>query len=193
MADRAVGLLQTRSFMFALLLAVVLFVANLIVQADFVSSSALPETLADLAPFAIVAMASAPSVVSGGLDLSVGPLLSLTNVMMVAVLMPHGLGGAEAVPLLLLFGAAIGAISGALIAYLRLPAIIIGLCALFVLTGVAQEILLMPKQAPGNWTEHLGGRSRARHHGRDGAGRARAGEMPRPAREIGRASCRERV
>jgi ribose transport system permease protein len=158
MRDRALALLQTRSFMFAAILAVALFVANLIVQASFVSSSALPETLADLAPFAIVAMATAPSVVSGGLDLSVGPLLSLTNVIMVAVLIPHGLGGAASVPILLALGAAIGAASGALISYVRLPAIIVGLCALFVLTGVAQEILLMPKQSPGNWTDHLGGK-----------------------------------
>jgi ribose transport system permease protein len=137
----------------------VLFVANLIVQADFVSSKALPSTLADLAPFAIVAMATAPSVLTGGLDLSVGPLLSLTNVIMVAVLIPHGLGGAGAsIPILLAFGAAVGALSGALISYVRLPAIIVGLCALFVLTGVAQEILLIPEQAPANWTNHLGGK-----------------------------------
>lgn len=156
---RALDVLRARTFMFALLLAVALFVANLIVQANFVSSSALPQTLADLAPFAIVAMASAPSVVTGGLDLSVGPVLSLTNVVMVAVLLPHGLGGpGAAIPILLVLGAAVGALSGALIAYLRLPAIITGLCALFVVTGVAQQILLNPEQAPSSWTEHLGGK-----------------------------------
>jgi ribose transport system permease protein len=156
MGERVLALLQTRSFMFAAILAVALFVANLIVQPSFVSGSALPETLADLAPFAIIAMATAPSVVTGGLDLSVGPLLSLTNVIMVAVLIPHGMGGAVSVPILLVMGALIGAASGALIAYVRLPAIIVGLCGLFVLTGIAQEILLIPEQAPGNWTEHLG-------------------------------------
>ena len=158
MRDRALALLQTRSFMFAAILAAALFVANLIVQASFVSGSALPETLADLAPFAIIAMATAPSVVTGGLDLSVGPLLSLTNVILVAVLIPHGLGGAVSVPILLAMGAAVGAASGALISYVRLPAIIVGLCGLFVLTGVAQEILLTPEQSPGNWTAHLGGK-----------------------------------
>ena len=67
MGDRVLALLQTRSFMFAAILAVALFIANLIVQASFVSGSALPETLADLAPFAIIAMATAPSVLTGGL------------------------------------------------------------------------------------------------------------------------------
>jgi ribose transport system permease protein len=156
---RALGAMRSRTFMFALVLAVALFVANLIVQSSFVSSGALPETLADLAPFAIVARASAPSILIGGLDLSVGPVLSLTNVMMVAVLLPHGLGNpATSIPILLGLGAAIGALSGAVISYLRLPAIITGLAALFIVTGVGQQILLNPEQAQSNWTNHLGGK-----------------------------------
>jgi ribose transport system permease protein len=156
---RALDLLRARTFMFALVLAVALFVANLIVQSSFVSSGGLPETLADLAPFAIVAMASAPSILIGGLDLSVGPVLSLTNVMMVAVLLPHGLGNpAVSIPILLALGAFVGALSGALISYLRLPAIITGLGALFIVTGVGQQILLTPEQAGSNWTNHLGGK-----------------------------------
>ena len=154
---RLVDLLRACTFTFAAALAVVLFVANLIVEASFASWEALPETLADLAPFAIIAMATAPSVVTGGLDLGAGPVLSLTNVMMVAVLIPHGLGAPGAsIPILLAMGAGIGALSGAVITYLRLPAIITGLCALFVISGVAQEILLTPEQAPANWTSHLG-------------------------------------
>jgi ribose transport system permease protein len=156
---RVLDAIRTRTFMFALVLATALFVANLIVQASFVSSSGLPETLADLAPFAIVAMASAPSIVTGGLDLSVGPVLSLTNVMMVAVLLPHGLGSpAVSIPILLVLGAVVGSLSGALISYLRLPAIITGLGALFVVTGIGQQILLNPEQAQSNWTNHLGGK-----------------------------------
>ncbi|MFZ0384149.1 MAG: ABC transporter permease [Solirubrobacteraceae bacterium] len=156
---RALDVLRARTFMFALVLAVALFVANLIVQSSFVSSGGLPETLADLAPFAIVAMASAPSILIGGLDLSVGPVLSLTNVVMVAVLLPHGLGNpATSIPILLALGAFVGALSGALISYLRLPAIIVGLGALFIVTGVGQQILLTPEQAGSNWTDHLGGK-----------------------------------
>ena len=153
-----VELLRSRTFMFAALFALALLIANLIVQASF-AGSGLANTLADLAPFALAAMASAPSVLVGGLDLSVGPVLSLTNVIMVAVLMPHGLGGPlVSIPILLALGALSGAISGALIAYLRVPAIITGLCALFVITGVGQQILPNPQQATVNWTDHLGGK-----------------------------------
>ncbi|MCE0766886.1 ABC transporter permease [Pseudonocardia kujensis] len=139
-------------------LAVVLFVANLAAQPQFVSAAALPATLAILAPFAIVAMASVPSVVSGGLDLAVGPVLSVTNVMFVAVLLPSGLGSPTvAIPILLVVGALVGAASGIATAYLRLPAIITGLCALFMVAGAGQLILLTPRQAPANWTDTLGG------------------------------------
>jgi ribose transport system permease protein len=150
--------LRARTYLFAALLTVVLFVVNLLVQPSFASSHALPATLANLAPFAIAAMASAPSVVSGGLDLSVGPVISLTNVMFVIVLIPHGLGSpAVAVSILLVFGAAIGALSGVAVSYLRIPAIITGLCALFIVTGVGQQILLNAQQAPANWTDKLAG------------------------------------
>ena len=59
-------LLQTRSFMFALMLAVVLLVANIIVQASFGDPRNWPASSPTLAPFAIVAMASTPSIVTGG-------------------------------------------------------------------------------------------------------------------------------
>ena len=156
--ERVGEILRTRTFMFAALFALALLVANLIVQASFVGSG-LADTLADLAPFVLAAMASAPSVLVGGLDLSVGPVLSLTNVVMVAILMRHGLGGpATAIPILLALGALCGAISGALISYLRVPAIITGLCALFVVTGIGQQILVNPEQAPYSWVQHLGGK-----------------------------------
>jgi ribose transport system permease protein len=156
--QRIFGLLRARTYAFALIFGLALFVANLIVQASFVSSGALPDTLADLAPFGLVAMATVPSVIVGGLDLSVGPVLSLTNVLMVGVLLRHGLGGpVTALPILLGMGAFVGALSGTLIAYLRVPAIITGLCALFVVTGIGESILENPESASPNWTDHLGG------------------------------------
>jgi ribose transport system permease protein len=158
LSARLISLLQARTFMFAALLAIALFVTNIIVQPSFVSSG-VPQTLADLAPFAIVAMATVPSIVSGGFDFSVGPVLSLTNVMLVAVLLPDGLGGPwTSIPILLALGAAVGALSGVAVSYLRVPAIITGLCALFVVSGIAQQILLDPEPAPTNWTDHLAGK-----------------------------------
>lgn len=161
MADeRAIRALRERSFAFAfaLVLALALLVANLFVDASFVGADALPETLAALAPFALVAMATSPSIIVGGLDLSAGPLVTLVNVMLVTVLLPAGLGDAWlSIPILLALGAAVGAINGALVACLRLPAVITGLCGLFVIGGIALELQPMPEQAERNWTDDLGG------------------------------------
>ena len=149
--------LRARTFTFALVLAAALLLGNLIVDASFVGAGSLAATLAALAPFAIVAMATAPSVIAGGLDLSAGPILGLANVMLVAVLLPEGLGDPwVSIPILLALGAGIGALSGAAVSYLRLPAVITGLCALFVVSGVSLKILDLPKQAPANWTDNLG-------------------------------------
>ena len=68
--------LRTRPFGFALVLSLVLLAANIIAEPSFGDPSNWPQELASFAPFAIVAMASTPSILSGGggLDLSVGPL-----------------------------------------------------------------------------------------------------------------------
>ena len=64
------------------LVAVVLFVANVIAQPEFVSSN-VTTTLAVATPFIITAMAQALPLLSGngGLDLSIGPFMSFTTVM----------------------------------------------------------------------------------------------------------------
>lgn len=153
-------LLRTRPFMFALVLAIALFVANVIIQASFAEPGNWPEELATLAPFALVAMASTPAIVSGGggLDISVGPLSIVVNAILVCWLLPHaGIGSpVVAILLLLLFGAAVGAINGLLVAVFRYQPVIATLCTFFVLAGVAMKISPTPKSVTGaDWLGHL--------------------------------------
>lgn len=152
-------LLRTKPFMFALLLAVALLIANLVSQSDFGSPGNWPTELAALAPFALIAMASTPSILSGGggLDISVGPVMVLINVVLVRWLLPHdGLDTAWAgVPLLLLLGAAVGAVNGLLVAVLRYQPVIATLCMFFVLTGVVLKIAPQTQSAHANWTGDL--------------------------------------
>lgn len=148
--------LRARTYVFAGVLAVLLLVASLIARPDFLAPDALPSTLANLAPLGIVAMATVPSVVSGGFDFSVGPQISLINVMFVSVLIPAGLGGpGAAIPLLVLLGALVGACGGLVVASLRIPVFIVGLASLIIVSGVSQQILPQPVQAPSNWSEHV--------------------------------------
>src|SRR5207248_451826 len=74
--------LRSRPFGFALLLSLALLVANIVAEPSFGNPSNWPQELASFAPLAIVAMASTPSILSGGggLDLSVGPLVIFCNV-----------------------------------------------------------------------------------------------------------------
>jgi len=64
--------LRTRSFAFALLLSIVLLVANIAVLPSFGSPSNFDTNLMLFAPFALVAMAATPAILSGGGGLDTG-------------------------------------------------------------------------------------------------------------------------
>ncbi len=152
-------LLASRSYAFALLLTVGLAVANVVALPAFGSPHAWAGTAAVFAPFAIAAMASTPAVIGGGIDLSVGPLMGLTNVVLVSGLLSHGLGHpAVAIPIVLGLGAAVGLVNGVLVTVLGYQPVIATLCTLFVLTGITLKIAPTPALAPaGNWTGSLAG------------------------------------
>ena len=86
-------LLRSRPFGFALLLSLALLAANVIAEPSFGKPDNWPQELASFAPLAIVAMASTPSILSGGggIDLSVGPLVIFCNVLLIHKFFPHGL------------------------------------------------------------------------------------------------------
>lgn len=153
-------LLRTRPFGFALVLSLALLVANVIAEPNFGDPSNWPQELASFAPLAIVAMASTPSILSGGggLDLSIGPLVIFCNVLLVHKFFPGAIDSAwTAVPLLLLIGAAIGAANGFLVTVLRYQPVIATLCTFFILIGLNLKTGASPRPAPhGNWTTNLG-------------------------------------
>ena len=156
--SRRFAAVREASFVPALVLAMMLLVANLFVRPSFVAPGSLPETLGLAAPLLIAAMASTPSIVSGGIDISVGPLLALSNVLYVSTLVPHGLGsGWVAIPILVALGAAVGFINGIAVTMLRFPPVLATLCMFFVLGGVSLQLLPTPSAAPSNWTTHIAG------------------------------------
>lgn len=140
-------------FLPGLALAAVLLVANVIVQPAF----GLTQQLAGFAPFALISMASTPSILSGGggIDLSVGPVMILVNIVYVVTLVPAGLGGAVSIPLMLALGAAVGVLNGLAITVLRLPPVVVTLSTYFVVAGLNQEIAPQPGELNPNWTAHL--------------------------------------
>ncbi len=141
--------------------AVVLLIANLAFGPEFLGPSAIASTLAVSAPFIISSLAQALPVVSGGggLDMSVGPLMGFTTVLIAGVLVPHGIVAAPVLlPVVLLFGLAVGALNGALVAYVRLPAIIATLGTYLIFSGLAPVVMPTPGGAVPLWLTGLVGR-----------------------------------
>ena len=135
--------MRDNPYLFSLVLTVVLLVANVIVLPAFGEPSSYAATFAGLAPFALVAMASTPSILSGagGIDVSIGPLVGLIAIIYVHYLQPAGLGGPElAIPIGLGIGAAVGAFNGVLITFARYQPVIATLCMYFILGGVGEAI-----------------------------------------------------
>lgn len=144
---------RTYSFGFAALLTVALLITNITTQHGGFGWS---NQLANVAPMAIAALASAPSIIGGGFDLSISPLITLTNCVFVVYLLPHGLGGAIAVPIMLGIGLVVGALNGILIVLLRVQPIVVTLAMFFSLQGIDLIIAPNPASVPDTgWLRHL--------------------------------------
>jgi ribose transport system permease protein len=160
MRGRVLRVVAERPSSFAVGLAVLLLVANVIAQPDFIAPNQIAPTLGTMAPFVIVGMASTLAFLSGGggIDLSIAPLMGLVNIVLVTVLFGTAFGGPLlAVPILLALGALVGAVNGVMIARLRFPPVIATLGTFFVLAGLNLRLVPNPVTAGDNWTNDLAG------------------------------------
>jgi ribose transport system permease protein len=99
----------------------------------------------DALPLALVAMGQAAVIISGGVDLSVGSMMSFVNVLAARWMVHMGFGAAIGYGIgLVLVGAAIGAVTGAIIVVSGVADIIVTLAGLFVLAGAALAVLQVP-------------------------------------------------
>jgi len=93
-------------------------------------------------PLALVAMAQVMLMLTGGISLAIGPLVSLGGVVAATTMAP--LGSVLSILLVLAAGFVTGVGSGAIVALLRLPAIIVTLAGSFIIGGCALIILPRP-------------------------------------------------
>jgi ribose transport system permease protein len=99
----------------------------------------------DAVPLAFAAMAQAAIVIGGGIDLSVGPQMSVISVIAATWMVHADERGAVLIAIvLILFGIAAGAATGLVVSLTRVPDIIVTLATSFVWTGVALTILEIP-------------------------------------------------
>jgi ABC-type sugar transport system ATPase subunit/ribose/xylose/arabinose/galactoside ABC-type transport system permease subunit len=151
------GARQDRAWELPAILAVALLIANFIAQHSLLSWSAWPVTFAELATPALLAMASTPAILGGGIDISIAPLFTLVSVIIEVMLLGHGVTSAFVViPVAVAAGAAIGAINGVLVNYGRYQAVVATLCMNFILSGLALGYAPSPVSGTTGWLTALG-------------------------------------
>ncbi len=115
------------------------------------------ETLAIAAlPLALASVAQAAAVIAGGIDLSVGSMIAVTNVTAAVLMKDASTEVTVAVALgVLLLGLVLGTVNGLVVVLSRVPDIVVTLAMLYVWGGVA--LLILPSQGGGapDWLKGL--------------------------------------
>ncbi len=120
-------------------LALLLSVAA-IRQPALISGRVLLDVLEDGAVLGLVALAVTWPILCGGIDLSVGALMSLASVVLAALIEQARVPPALAVALVLLLGLAFGAAQGACVHFLALPPFLVTLAGLFLARGLSLRV-----------------------------------------------------
>ena len=124
-----------------------LMVITVIIKPNYGSFEWNTLTLAAL-PLAFAAAAQTMVVISGGIDLSVGPLMALANVIALRAMVGHDLTYSLGVTVVVLLAVTLaGALNGVIIVLTRVPDIVITLATSFIWAGLA--LLVLAKPTPG--------------------------------------------
>jgi ribose transport system permease protein len=136
-------------------LVVLLLVFTRIIQPTYGATGVQGLALSVL-PLALAAVAQTVVVIAGGIDLSIGSMMALTNVVAATLMLNRsdelGVGIALGV---LVVGLVIGAINGIVIVVTRVADIIVTLAMSFVWAGVALWILQAPQRSVHRWLTDL--------------------------------------
>ena len=106
-------------------------------------------------PVAFAAVGQAIVVISGGIDLSVGSVMALTNVIAASLLLSYPELSVPIVIFVLLVGLLIGAMNGVLVVVSRVPDIVVTLAMLFVWAGAALLVMGTPGGASAPWLREI--------------------------------------
>ena len=133
-------------YLFSLLLLVIITLVNLFVQPDMFHRDTINNNMRVFLPLILLAAGEAVVILGGGIDISVGSIVSIVNVILATQV---GLQGNPQkmylmMGFVLLVGMAAGAINGFFVAYMRLQPIITTYATSFLYAGLALFILPNP-------------------------------------------------
>lgn len=107
-------------------------------------------------PLALAAVGQAIVVISGGIDLSIGSMMALTNVVSAALMLDRSEELSVIVVVgVLVLGLLLGAVNGALVVITRVPDIVVTLAMAFVWAGAALLVLKTPGGGSADWLKEL--------------------------------------
>ena len=115
----------------------VLYLLAAVVTPAFLSLNQVFNVVQVAAFLGIVSIGQTVALLTGGIDLSVGGVVTLTNIVSTSVMLGHASGILPAVALCLALAVAVGAVNGSLVAYLRVTPLIATLAMNAILFGAA--------------------------------------------------------
>jgi ribose transport system permease protein len=138
--------LRNNPYLFALLLVVILVVISGLLQRRFYNPGVIATNLRGLLPLIFLAIGQAIVIIGGGVDLSVGAIVSLCNTVLATLITPDSSPSQIFLGILVTFGVGVlaGAINGFCVAWLRLQPIVTTYATSFVFAGLALLILPRP-------------------------------------------------
>lgn len=139
-------ILAKNSFLFALILLIVAVFINHSLQDNLLEPRVLNRNMRNFLPLIVLVIGQAIVIIGGGIDLSVGAMVSMCNAILVTQITSESTGAeiAMAVGLMCLAGCVAGAFNGLAVAYLRLQPIVTTYATSFIYAGLALYILPRP-------------------------------------------------
>lgn len=111
---------------------------------DTFSLNTATNLLAYMFPLFLVAMAQSVVMLTGGIDLAVGQMMSLATVVLATQMYDNPLSMLTATLIVLVGGGILGAFTGGIVSFFKLPAIIVTLATSFIWGGWALFVLSVP-------------------------------------------------
>jgi ribose transport system permease protein len=138
--------LRQHPYLFTLLLFTVLLIVNRLLQENLFESRVISGNFRTFLPLLILAVGQTFVVIGGGIDLSVGAIVSMTTAILVTNLLPESGFAAflSVVSLAAVAGMAAGLLNGFCVAILRLQPIVTTYATSFVFSGIALWLLPRP-------------------------------------------------
>lgn len=151
-----VRLARQYPFIFALLVLLVAILVNASLQDNFFEPRAINRNLRTFLPLIILVAGQTIVIIGGGLDLSVGAMVSMVNAILVTLIMPESSNDQILFALVIAAGAGMlaGVFNGLCVTYFRLQPLITTYATSFVYAGIALLILPRPGgQVPRHMTD----------------------------------------